>query len=248
MKTLSFHSKEFECAVRESLNRPNGPIFDADAQSVISLDCDFNFDVEDIPALISFQNLKHLYIEVRFDNPAFLQKLTNLESLDIVWGARKDPDMGMFRNLKKLRSLFISGGDISDMNLLNPEALQELSALEDLSLHEFGSVDLAFLESMPQLRSFLCGYAYHVVHPDSISSLIHLEDLRLVDIKLNDLRFLDSLPDSLELELLACAFPQMIDLKQLDRFRRVVVDEITVMGEQQPPYRHCNEHDEATCS
>ena len=251
MKTLSFHNKRFEQAVRESLNRPNGPIFDVDAPSVKTLYCDFSFDVEDVPVLRSFCNLASLYIETNYSNcdairEAFLD-MANMEKIDVCWMSG-DLDFHMFQNMRKLTEFYITGGDISWIDLLHPEVLVEMKQLHTVSLHEFGSVDLAFLEGMPQLRSFFCGYADHVIHPDSISSLIHLEDLTLVHIKFNDLHFLDNLPDSLKLELLACEFPQMIDLKTLDRFRHVDFDEIIIMGEWQPPYRHCNEHDEATFS
>ena len=247
MKILSFHNKRFEQAVRESLNRPSGPIFDTDAPSVKTLDCNFSFDVEDVPVLRSFRNLASLYIETDYSNcdairDAFFD-MTNMEVIDVCWKSG-DLDFHMFQNMRQLTHFFITGGDISCMDLLHPEVLVEMKQLHTVSLHEFGSVDLAFLESMPQLRSFFCGYADHVDHPDAISSLIHLEDLTLVDIKLKDLRFLDTLPDSLELELLACEFPQMIDLKSLDRFRHVDLNEIIIMGEEQLPYEHWNKHED----
>ena len=74
--------------------------------------------------------------------------------------------------MRELTYLMVSGGDYSDIKFNNLDALVQLSHLEELLLHEFGPVDLAPLERMPQLKHFSLLYtdsAHNTGRPASLS-------------------------------------------------------------------------------
>ena len=129
--------------------------------------------------------------------------------------------------MKKLRFLYVSGGDISSIAYQNIGALSELKHLQSLSLHEFGEVDLAPLAKMPWIESFFCGYANRVIHPEAIGQISGLKELELVDFEVHDLNFLDQLDSNLSLDLCAIRSKDIYRPEQLNRFRKVDVSEST---------------------
>lgn len=167
----------------------------------------------------AFKNLKSLAIDTRADELDFLKKLPFLEELYIeAWSSDNTVDFLCFSHLEHLKKLCVSGGDISDIKLKNLDGLTALKTLEHLTLHEFGSVDLRPLRSMPWLKRLFCGYANEVFDIDAIASLVNLESLELVSVEMDDLSFLDALPDSIEIVLSALKVKQGIDRGKLSRF------------------------------
>ena len=156
---LQFHNKEFEDVVRHELLIYDRPLTDEDALLAYDLDCsEFTFDIEDCETLCAFKNLDWLSINVGFEDLSFLKELPELEELSMEF-YRHNFDFSYLVPLQNLRTLFVSGGDISDFEFHNFEELTKLPHLEDLSLHEFGTVNLAALRQMPYLKGFFCGYA-----------------------------------------------------------------------------------------
>lgn len=227
-KELKFYNAEFEQVVRHELLVSDRPITDEDALKVFDLDCfDFTFDSRDYEALSAFKNLDYLTINTRADELDFLKELPALEELNIViWGVENVVDFKRFSHLVHLRELEVSGGDLSSIDYKNLEGLIELKNLESLTLHEFGTVDLSPLCSMPWLKSLYCGYANEVYNIDAIATLSALKSLTLIDIEMEDLDFLDSFSDNLIVGLYGIKVKNGIDYSKLSRFADGDFDEI----------------------
>ncbi|MBQ8717199.1 MAG: hypothetical protein IJY43_05095 [Clostridia bacterium] len=227
-KELYFCHQEFERTVREALSIYDRPLTDADVAAITELDCsNFSFSSEDLDVLSCFQALRDLTINTNADDLSFLQKMSELEHLDMeCWSQKNAFDLRALSHLHKLKYLFISGGDISDMDLLHSEALVGLRELEDLCFHEFGTVDLQPLRHMPWIRTFFCGWANSVKHVEAIGTLQKLKELTLISFAMKDLDFLDALPSDLELELCSLGVEKGIPYEKLKRFYKGNFDEI----------------------
>ncbi len=232
--SLVFHHREFERDVRKKLNKPEGQITDSDVSVITELVCtNYTFKHEDLDTLKCFINLEKLFIETIDSDLSFLCSFRKLKELEVICISSADEiDFSAFSELRNLECLFVSGGDISDIDFINTNALTGLKKLTDLSFHEFGTVDLSFLNQMPWIEEFLCGYAYEVLNIESIGKLKKLESLTLIDIEIENLDFLDSLPDTMSLELCGLEIQNGIDMEKLKRFSETDIDEITVGGKR----------------
>ena len=219
-KELKFYHPEFEQAVRCELLISDRVITDEDALKAFDLDCsDFTFDIRDHEALSAFKNLDWLSINTRSDELGFLKELPLLEELYLeTWGDNNTVDFNHFSHLTHLRDLSVSGGDISSIEYKNLDGLIALKKLESLTLHEFGSVDLRPLRSMPWLKGFYCGYANEIHDINAIGALPNLEALTLIDVEMDNLDFLDSFPDSLVVGLCKLRVKKGMDHSKLARF------------------------------
>ena len=137
----------------------------------------------------------------------------------------------MFSELRELETLFVSGGDVSDIDYVNLGSLTKLKKLKELQLHEFGTVDLAFLEQMPWLEEFFCGWANKVRNIDSIGKLQNLKALDLTDVEMDNLDFLDHLPDEMSLTLCGDIVHSNVNMEKLNRFSESDVCEMTINGQ-----------------
>ncbi|MBR5769874.1 MAG: hypothetical protein IKX98_07195 [Clostridia bacterium] len=197
---IKFHHREFELAVREDINNFDLPIEEPDLLQVEHLDCsNFDFLHEDLETLEKCKALKTLHINIGMIGLDFLSSLPMLEDLYLVYWGRA-VDFRSFSCLHKLKSLFVSGGDYSSIPFVETDSLTTMKNLSSLTFHEFGAVDLSFLEYMPWLEEFFCGWANEVSNISSIGRLVHLKSLSLMDIRLDNLDFLDNLPDTVELD------------------------------------------------
>ena len=231
MKKLHFFNKEFERVVRNELQIFDRPITEEDALKAEKLNCgEFTFHMEDSDTLSAFKNLTYLEINVGFEDLSFLKKLLNLTHLELGF-YRSNFDTNYLLPLKKLEILFVSGGDTSDFAFHNFESIAKLPLLNDLGLHEFGTVDLAVLKEMPYIKSFFCGWADKVCNIDAISYLVNLEHLCLIDVTLPNLEFTKTLPDEMSLELCGINILSDVDLSELRRFKECALDEIEIRGE-----------------
>ena len=219
-KELKFYHPGFEQVVRHELLISDRAITDEDALNVFDLDCsDFIFDSRDYEALSAFKNLDYLMINTRADELDFLKALPLLEELNLeTWGGNNTVDFNHFSHLAHLRELLVSGGDVSSIDYKNLEGLAALKKLECLTLHEFGTVDLRPLRSMPWLKGLYCGYANEVYDIEAIAALSNLESLTLIGIEMESLEFLDSFPDSLIIGLYELRVKKGIDHSKLSRF------------------------------
>jgi len=225
---LKFYHYEFEQEVRERLSIFDREITDKDAKMVEELDLtNFSFRDEDVDTLFYFSNLKVLGIEMGNNDACFWNHFPEMEDLYwCCWGS--EVDFNMFSNMKNLNTLFVSGGDYSDINYINLDALQELKNLKFLELHEFGTVDIASLGNMTQLKSFGLRYANRVENIETIGTMTFLEKLCLGGLYVENLDFLDSLPDSIRLEMggIEICGDEKVDVSKWKRFTNRDIYEI----------------------
>ena len=176
---LKFYHYEFEQEVRNQLSVFDRPITDVDARMVTELDLtNFSFKDDDVETLIHFCNLKILGIEMEAKDSTFWNCFSELEDLYwCCWGSAID--FKVFANMKNLTSLCVSGGDYSDIEYKNLDALKELKKLSFLELHEFGPVDIAPLGQMTWLKSLALRYSSKVKNIDTIGTMTFLEELCL---------------------------------------------------------------------
>ena len=137
--------------------------------------------------------------------------------------------------MPNLASLCVSGGDLSSINYLHLEALAELKNLCALELHEFGSVDLTPLGTMPQLKAFALRYAKKIENIDTIGNMKQLEELVLDGLYIESLDFLDGLPTSTKLEMCGNHVYGGVDVRKWLRFTNRDICEISV---EDRPYEH----------
>ena len=231
---LHFYHPEFEAEVRTQLGTFHRPVTEEDVMSATHLDLsNFDFLCEDMPTLSLFKNLKSLEINIRHTTPEFWHTFSHMEKLYVCLG--DDFDFISFANMKKLSYLFVSGGDYSSIDFVNLDALIPLKKLCELQLHEFGSVDILPLASMPQLRDFGILYANKVHNIDVIGTLSQLETLTLTGLYVDNLDFLDRLPDYIRLEMCGNHVYSGVDPQKWKRFSERDICEISVSDK---PYEH----------
>ncbi len=230
---LSFCHPEFEHEVRERINVFGRAITDEDALSVVELDLsNFDFKEEDIETLFLFVNLKSLSINLGTKDRFFWSHFKNIEELYwVCWGNKVD--FSVFENMKKIKSICVSGGVYSNIAFENLDALVFLEKLEFLQLHEFGPVDLAPLEKMPQLKSFALCYTDQAKNIDTIGRMVWLEELVLYGLYVENLDFLDSLPDTVSIEMCGIEIygGSDVNVEKWKRFKNRDICEIMVKDE-----------------
>ena len=227
---LTFRHREFEAEVRAKLNIYGRPITDEDALFATDIDLSMIYCFEELETLSHFHNLTSLNVSTRKAPRSFWKKFPKLEELCWIclWGP---VDFNCFRHMENLNSLCVSGGDYSGIDYLNLDALQGLKNLEALELHEFGSVDIAPLGSMTQLKWFALRYPDKVINIETISSMVFLEELVLHDLWLDNADFLDGLPDTVRLEMCGMQFYNDVDVQKWKRFKNRDICEIEVKHE-----------------
>lgn len=224
---LRFSHPEFEDEVRSELKIYDRPITGEDALLVLHLDLsNFDFRDEDMVTLSFFKNLKHLDVNMWHSTPDFWHGFPHMEDLYVCVG--DDFDFSSFQNMKELSYLFVSGGDYSNVDYLNLEALLPLEKLQEVQLHEFGSVDLLPFASMPQLRELGVHYANKIHNIDIIGDLSQLEELRLTGLYVDSLDFLDRLPDRVRLDMCGIHVYGGVDPTKWKRFTERDICEISV--------------------
>ena len=235
---IVFAADGFEYEVREKLDKPDRPITAEDISSITELDCtNFDFYHEDAGVLEQFVNLETLSIDICCDSLSFLSSLLKLRELFIIYrNGNGKLDFSAFACLDNLESLWVSGGDISNIDFVNTESLIGLKKLTSLELHEFGTVDLSFLEQMPWLEWFSCRYADKIINVDSIGKLRNLKELWLDGDELDDLDFLDHFPDSLKLNISGNKVYKDTDINRLKRFTNADISDLEINGRLYFPF------------
>lgn len=224
---LQFDHPEFEEEVRTELNVFDRPITEKDALLVSHLDLsNFDFRIEDMEILSLFKNLRNLDVNMWHSAPEFWRNFPHMEELYVCVG--DDFDFASFQNMKELSYLFVSGGDYSHVDFLNLEALLPLEKLQEVQLHEFGSIDLLPFASMPQLRQLGVHYADKLHNFEIIGTLSQLKELRLTGLDVESLDFLDQLPNHVRLDMCGIHVYDGVDPQKWRRFAEYDICEISV--------------------
>ena len=224
-----FQNPKFEQAVRQVLNRMSGPISASDVEDVKEfVCCDYSLKQADMEILRHFMSVERLDIEIDGTDLSFISSFQRLKELDVIcwksWGKKSGIDCTVFSTLTELEGICLSGGMQSNMTFYNCDVLTDLKKLKELWFHEFGSIDLSFLENMTWLEKLFCGYGKEVKNIDCIGKLVNLKELELTDLSINNLRFLGALPCDMALTLCALDVHDGIDLDVINRFPNIDIE------------------------
>lgn len=227
---LTLVRPEFEKQVREKLNIYDRPITEQDVLAITDIDLSELYRCDELETLSHFHNLTSLSVSTGNVPATFWNNFPLMEEL--CWICLNGPvDFNCFRHMPNLNNLCVSGGDYSGIDYINLYALQGLKKLEALELHEFGSVDIAPLGSMTQLKWFALRYADKVINIETISKMGFLEELVMDDLWLENADFLDGLPDTVRLEMCGMQFYNDVDVRKWRRFKERDICEIEVKHE-----------------
>lgn len=210
-RELLFHYPDFEEALREALNKPEGAITEADLLRVEELYCsEFSFSAEDHATLHRCTNLKELCIKQH-------------EGIF---------DFSALTPLKSLRILTVCGSLFSStLTFTNISALGQLPCLEELFILDFDTIDLTDIKQVPQLTGIEVGWSCSVTGLDSILCLPNLKHICVADTVVPSLSFVNQLDSETELELLGVITDEPFDVEILNRFSKLEVENLRIAGQ-----------------
>ena len=210
-KEVIFHNPEFENAVRETLNKQEGFITEADLLRIEELYCDeFSFSPEDYPTLYLCKNVKDLCIEQH--GGVF--------------------DFSVLTPLKALRYLTVRERIFNwELKFTNLSALSQLPCLEEVFIIDFDSIDLTDIKDVTQLTVLEVGWCRSVTGLESVTLLPNLNSFCLADTSVPSLEFLNQLSPDVALDLLAVETAAPFDVENLKRFSRLEAENLRIAGE-----------------
>jgi hypothetical protein len=148
LAAISLPDQNLEAAIRETLGKPTGEIYETDLENLSSLYA-ADRGIISLTGLEDATNLTHLYLDS--NNISDILPLTNLRSLtDLYLGWNQISDIPQLANMTGLTSLRLDSNNISDIS-----PLANLSSLTDLYLgsNNIGNISqLANLTSLELLR------------------------------------------------------------------------------------------------
>ncbi len=143
--TVEFADANLERAVREALDRPQGPITPADLAALTELDASYK-DIESLAGLEHATALTTLYLRGNaITDVQPLASLTNLQTLSL-WG-NKVADASPLASLISLRKLDMWGNEITDV-----QPFAGLINLQFLNLGDNAIADISPLASLTNLQ------------------------------------------------------------------------------------------------
>ena len=143
--TVEFADANLERAVREALDRPQGPLTPADLATLTELDASYK-NIESVAGLEHATALTTLYLRGNaITDVSPLASLTNLHTLSL-WG-NKVADVSPLASLIRLRKLDMWGNAITDVS-----PLARLTNLQWLQLGDNAIADISPLASLTNLQ------------------------------------------------------------------------------------------------
>lgn len=229
-REMIFHNRNFEYEARQALHIYDRPLRCSDVGQITELDCSmFEFSLEDSENLCMFHRLRILAINAHTDILEAVNSLICLEKLYLTcWNGQGNVfDLLRICHLSKLKTLCVSGGDLSTMEIANLHGLANFPDLHTFSLHEFGTVDLSMVSAVPELKRFCCSFGKKVISVEAVTGLQRLQQLELTGLALDNLDFLDALPAGLTVRLYELELEQQTDLAKLNRFHNLEMENIS---------------------
>lgn len=170
-----------------------------------TLTLDSNGDLNDISAIeglnLTTLTLRNLYGLSYFD---YIESLTHLRKLNISGNSSMSFDLVILKELSNLEEL-----SLSDIDLENTGALNQLVSLQSLQLSRTGLEIIPPLYNLEQLQSFTVQDNYELADVTALDGLVNLENLVIYNSKyINDVSFLTSLTKLKTLHL--TRLPQLV--------------------------------------
>ena len=204
---VEFEDYNLEQVIRETINKPEGPLYlsdvigittlDADNRGIISLEGIQHFQnlqqlylgrnqVSDISALANLTNLQILYFH--YNQVSDISALANLTNLtDLVFGDNQVSDISALENLTNLHQLWFYYNQVSDIF-----ALRNLTNLTKLIFHYNQVSDISVLSNLTNLH-LLCFDSNQVSDISVLSNLTNLETLLFHSNQVSDISVLSNL-------------------------------------------------------
>ena len=168
-----------EAAIREAIDKPEGPIYTSDLESLIMLEVP-DRGISDLTGLEYGLNLEYLGLwDNNISDLSALAGLTNLQGLD--FEGNNISDLSPLAGLINLEFLNLFGNNISDLS-----PLAGLINLEWLNLWENNISDLSPLAGLINLR-YLGLFENNISDISPLASLMNLRDLDLVGNDISDI-------------------------------------------------------------
>lgn len=187
--TVLFNDPALEAKVRAAMNKPEGDITAAEAQSVTELilsnewqsDIPEDQKVKDISALGYFVNLTKLQLTFNsVTDISVLSGLTQLQILDL--GGNSVGDLSPLAELTNLTSLSLFDNGLTDLS-----ALAGLKNMNSLFIHSNQITDISILSNMKKLDLLMAS-------DNQIADISPLDGLPLTRLYLNNNPFTDFSP------------------------------------------------------
>ena len=191
VKPVNFADANLEAAVRGAINKPTGPIYNSDLESLTTLTAQ-EIGISDLIGLEYCVNLQVLYLQFNnISDISLLAGLINLQSL-YLWG-NNISDISPLASLTDLQELGINDNNISDIS-----PLSGLTNLQRLYLAANNISDISPLSGLTNLqRLYLWGNSISDISP--LAGLTNLQSLYLRVNNISDISPLAGLTDLQEL-------------------------------------------------
>lgn len=242
--SITFKDKNLEKAVRQKIKKPKGNIYTTDVIKIKELDL-INIGIKDITPLKCFTNLSKLELQnIEAPNPndikdisslKYLKKLTYLDltcndilstsplngltDLTNLYLGYTDTvkNISFIKSMKKLKSLYLTGMDLTDIS-----ALKSCNNLEDLNLWSNNISDLTPLKGLTKLKKL-------ELSNNEINNLSPLKDLK-------SLKYLGLMHNNIE---------NILHLRNLNRLEHLYLrgNKISDFSYVKPYYHNLKEKD-----
>ncbi|NFP89939.1 leucine-rich repeat domain-containing protein [Clostridium sporogenes] len=229
---ITFKDKNLEKAVRDTIKKPNGNLYQRDVEKITRLNI-VGYNIKNIDGIERLTNLQGLWMggtKVKDISP--LKSLTNLQILN---ATQCDiDDISPLKELSNLKYLYLSINNISDItplkglvnlqeldlernNISDISPLSGLYNMKELSLNYNKINDISILHGLDNIESLSLAFN-DISDISSLSGLNNLKYILLDDNKISDINALSKLYN---LEYILLDYNQITDVKPLINLKNV---------------------------
>lgn len=205
---VTFKDKNFEQAVRDTINKRTGDIYKSDVEKITELSINGK-DIQNIGGIENLTNLQKFYSnnEVRDLSP--LKNLTSLTQLS--FNDSEITDISPLKNLTNLQQLSLVHNRISDIS-----ALKDLTDLQKLNLTDNKISDISALRNLVNLESLELGDGMGGNNISDLTPISELKNLKLLSIMYNKISDISALKNLTNLKELFAGLNQISDISPLE--------------------------------
>ena len=206
---ISIPDKNFEKAIRETLNKPAGNITAADMNRITRID-GFGYSIKNLSGIEYAKNLTYLGLLV--NEISDISPLSGLSKLEAIYlPDNKISDISPLSRLTDLRTLVLDSNQISDIS--------PLSGLTNLRSLSVGSNQISDISPLSKLNNLIdLGLSDNNISDiRPLSELNSLQTLALANSKISDISALRGLTNLLHLHLDSTEINDISDLSGLTK-------------------------------
>lgn len=189
-----FKDKNFEQAVRDTINKQTGDIYKSDVKKITKLDIQGK-NIQDIGGIQNLTNLRMFYSNSKISDLSPLKELTSLTDLSL--NDAQITDISPLKNLTNLQQLYLVYNRISDISVL-----KGLTNLQELDLIDNEISDISALRNLVNLEILRLGDGMggnNISDLTPISGLKNLQYLWITNNKISDISVVKNLTNLKEL-------------------------------------------------